>query len=336
MAFMSSNGRTIKLLRRVRLYPRTRFLIIWAPALLASAATIVLSVCLLVHAMDSRASALGIFSKLTLSTPGLNWLLVLLAAYAAGAINAVAGGGSLITFPALLAVGVPPLIANATNTIALIPSQLASAYSYRRNLKQTSGLLFVFAMPAILGGLLGAWLLLWSGDACFAQLSPWLILVASALILLKGRWGDKQSIRKEHSLDSTEAAGSPGENTGSRRILKVLCLTAIVFAVATYGGYFGAGGSFLTLAALGFAGLRNIHQMNGLKNLFSASYNSIATIVFVFAGRIDWLAAGVVIAGMVLGAITGAHLAVMLGQRRVHQLIVLIGVGAAAWVFLHH
>jgi len=293
-----------------------------------------LSACLAANAV-SWASITNLLSFHLGLPPNLfGWLLVLAAGYFAGAINSVAGGGSLLTFPALMAAGVPPLVANATNCLALVPSQLASAYGYRSKLKNISGTLATAAVPSLLGGLIGGALLLCGGETTFKNISPWLIVFACALIFVQGRMHDKTALKSEHSLDQIPMGASAHAVLRMKR-MRTAALVPIILIIATYGSYFGGGAGFLMLAALGFGGLSNIYQMNGVRSILGGVYNGVAAFVFVCAGRIDWLAAAVVISGMVLGALSGSNLALKLGPRRVQQLVIFIGLTAAVWVFQH-
>jgi uncharacterized protein len=236
----------------------------------------------------------------------------------AGAINAVAGGGTLITFPSLLAAGVLPVTANATNTVALVPGAITSMYGYRKNMGESRKLLLWTALPNIVGGLLGAKIMLWAGDSLLAMLVPWLILGATVLFLAQEPIARMISKRSESD-----------ELTGSR-----LAITLVFqFVVAIYGGFFGAGMGILQLAAFGFLGLTNIHQMNGLKNFAAILVNSIAAITFVIAGRVDWPIALAMSLGAIIGGYGGADIALRIGQKRVRQLIIAIGLGISALMF---
>jgi uncharacterized protein len=271
----------------------------------------------------------------------------------AGAINAVAGGGTLITFPSLLAAGILPVTANATNTIALVPGAITSMYGYRNDLGGSRKLLLWTALPNIVGGLLGAKVMLWAGDAVLATLVPWLILGATVLFLaqepiariIKKRSESPKGMVKVGSAETpqnqsihqptaeteakTDFEAESDQLTGSR-----LAVTLIFqFIVAIYGGFFGAGMGILQLAAFGFLGLTNIHQMNGLKNFAAILVNSVAAITFVVAGRVDWPIALAMSAGAMIGGYGGADIALKIGQKRVRQLIIAIGLGITAMMF---
>jgi len=232
-------------------------------------------------------------------------------AMAAGIINSVAGGGTLLTFPSLIWAGHSPIIANATSTVALVPGTWSSIWGYRRELENTPRRFFVLVIPSLIGGILGAALLNRTPPAVFAALVPFLILFATILFLLQ------ESIQR--LLRTGDAAQHP--------ITKQwLIATAFYqFLVAIYGGYFGAGIGILMLAALGLMGLSNIHQMNGLKNIFGSSINAVAAVYFIVVGLVDWPAALLMAAGAIVGGYGAPGLARRLGQKFVRRLVVVIG-----------
>jgi uncharacterized membrane protein YfcA len=203
---------------------------------------------------------------------------------------------------------------------------MAAAYGFRGELPTLSRCLKLFAIPALLGGLVGAKLMLWGGDKVLYRLVPWLILAASLLFLLQ-----EPIMRKIASLSAPQRS----EDEVIDSLFKHAHFVVVfVFLVSIYGGYFGAGMGILMLAALGFMGFSNIHQMNGLKNLLAASINLVATITFIFAGRIDWFVAALMATGAVLGGLFGARLALRVGQKAVRQTVIVIGFSIAGWFFL--
>jgi uncharacterized protein len=267
--------------------------------------------------------------------PPLTYAFLAAASFVAGAMNAVAGAGTLITFPTLLGAGIAPVIANATSTISLVPGSVAGAYGFRAELPSVLKTLRLFAIPSIIGSLVGAKLLLWGGDKLLETLVPWLILGASGLFLLQepiSRLLARSNTHPDNAvgqqdLDASEDNAIEGLNK------KAPIVIVFMFIVAVYGGYFGAGMGILTLAALGFMGFRNIHQMNGLKNILAASINLVATITFILAGRIDWLVALIMATGAVLGGLSGATLALRVGQKTVRRTVIFIGLSTAAFFF---
>jgi len=171
------------------------------------------------------------------------------AAALAGAVNSIAGGGTLLTFPALLALGVSPVAANATSTVALVPGSLSAFWGYRGAGGDDRGALLRFGVPSVLGGALGAFLAIRAGDSLFGRLVPWLLFGATGLFVVQ------DPLRRRFA--------SSGDQPPSRAVHAAI--VAFQFLVATYGGFFGAGIGILMLAAMGILGLRDLHQMNRLK-----------------------------------------------------------------------
>jgi len=238
--------------------------------------------------------------------------LALLAAALGSGINSIAGGGTLVTFPAIVALGVPPLVANATNTVALWPGALASLWGYRGELAGTRAWLARFTLPSLLGGAVGGWLLLATGQDRFARIVPFLVLGATVLFMLHGpvmRW---------------LGAGSHQAPAW----VFVVCQ----FAVGIYGGYFGAGIGILMLAVLGLMGHTNIHQMNGLKNWGGLCINLVAALIFAVSGVVLWPLALAMAVGGIVGGYAGARLAQRVGQEAVRRAVVVIGLAAFVWL----
>jgi uncharacterized membrane protein YfcA len=240
------------------------------------------------------------------------------AAAAGGAINAVAGGGTLVTFPTLLFFGTPPVAANATSTLALVVGTAGGVYGYRRHLEAVKPWLWRFVPASILGGLVGSALLTHTTNETFSRLVPFLILFATILFLTQG------TIRRFIRLDERAAEAKHPPLWGS---------VLFQFAVAIYGGYFGAGIGILMLASLGFIGLSNIHEMNTLKTVLSALINIVAAIWFVASGLIVWPKAGAMIAGALAGYYLGSHYSQRISQNRVRQLITVIGFALSGATF---
>jgi hypothetical protein len=247
-------------------------------------------------------------------------LLVGLAAAVGAMMNAVAGGGTLITFPALIALGVPPITANATSTVALWPGTMASMWGYRRELVGARRWAVAFAIPSFVGGIAGALLLLYTPERRFAAIVPWLILGATALFIaqrpLMGWLESRGAVRASvQNADGSLSRPSP----------------AFLFyqlGVSVYGGYFGAGAGILMLAALGLMGLTNIHQMNGLKNWGGGVMNLVAVVVFAVSGIVNWPVALAMAVGAGFGGFGGSLLAQRVGQDWVRRAIVVIGLGS--------
>ncbi|MBI5383741.1 MAG: sulfite exporter TauE/SafE family protein [Verrucomicrobia bacterium] len=243
------------------------------------------------------------------------------AAAAAGMVNAIAGGGTLITFPALLAAGAPSTVANATSTLALVFGTAGSVYGYREPIRAVKPWLRRFVPVSLLGGLLGGLLLTAIGEAVFAKLVPFLLLFATVLFMAQG------AFRRFAGF-----AEHPGAATGPH-VHRVGAAVAFQFLVALYGGYFGAGIGILMLASLGFVGLTDIHQMNGLKTVLGLLINLVAAAWFVWSGLIDWPKMGVMTAGALAGYFFGSHFSQRIPQRRVRQVITGIGLVISAVLF---
>jgi uncharacterized membrane protein YfcA len=273
--------------------------------------------------------------------------LVVLASAVAGAINSIAGGGTLLTFPALVGLGVPPIVANATSTIALWPGALGSMWGYRHELKGMRDWAIAFALPSLGGGLVGAWLLLRTPPDRFAALVPWLVLGATALFMAQGpitatvarrRADEREAGGGTREVGAFTPASAPGSSPTNRYLLPATHFSASVlayqFLVAIYGGYFGAGVGILMLAALGFAGLTNIHQMNGLKNWGGLCMNAVAAITFAFSDIVNWPVALAMALGAALGGYGGSRLAQRVAQGAVRRAIVVIGLTSGLWLLV--
>jgi len=248
-------------------------------------------------------------------------ILLIISAAAAGAINAVAGGGTLITFPALLLARTPSVVANATSTIALVFGTSGGVFGYRRQLGTVRIWLRRFVPVSLLGGLLGAMLLTASGEKVFSRLVPFLLLFATVLFVGQG------AFRRFAGFDD-QPGGTPHPHDRH-----VWIAVVFQFLVAVYGGYFGAGIGILMLASLGFIGLTDIHEMNALKTVLGSLINLVAATYFIFAGLISWPKAGVMTIGAVAGYFFGAHYAQRISQKRVRQIITAIGFTISAALF---
>jgi uncharacterized membrane protein YfcA len=251
--------------------------------------------------------------------PLADWTLLCLAAFAAGVINTLAGGGTLLTFPSLLA-AMPgqETMANATSTVALVPGSLAGAWGFRRELRGTGPWLRLLVGPSLLGGLVGALLLTGLPSEYFRALIPWLLLTASLLFMAQpamGRW-----------LQAHETVGlpSPAWRAG---------VAVFQFFVAVYGGYFGAGIGILMLSSLAFMGLGDIHRMNGVKTFLAACINGISVVVFVAENKVQWDFALIMAACAVAGGLAGARLGRRLPRPLVRWFVIAVGLGLAAYHF---
>jgi uncharacterized protein len=245
-------------------------------------------------------------------------VILFVAASAAGAINAVAGGGSFISFPALVLAGVPPIIANATNATALWPGSVASVGAYRRELAVQRQGIVLFSAISLVGGLLGALILLRTQERTFEQLIPYLLLLAT-VVFAASPWISRLTRRSD--------------GRGRERPLRRVAVLLLYFAIAVYGGFFGAGLGILTLAVLGLLGLENIHEMNALKTLQASLVNGIAVAAFVVAGVVQWPAAIVMTAGAILGGYGGAAIARRVSPQIVRWIVIAISVSLTLYFF---
>jgi uncharacterized protein len=248
--------------------------------------------------------------------PGLVEGLILLgAALLAGALNAVAGGGSFFTVPALILVGVHPVVANATSTVALWPGTVASAWAYRREVMAVKQEALALALVSTVGGVAGALLLVGTPGEVFLQVLPWLLLVATLLFT----FGHRLRARL-------------GAHAGSR--LGRLLAVALQGVIAVYGGYFGGGMGLMMLAGLALLGLTDIHRMNGLKVVLGGLINGLAVVTFVLAGVVAYRMALVMVLGAVAGGYLGASRARRLEPRHVRRFVILVGWTMTALFFL--
>ena len=235
----------------------------------------------------------------------------------AGAINAIAGGGTLLTFPALLFFNTTPIVANATSTLALVLGTAGSIFGFRQHTRAIWPWLVRFVPVSIAGGLIGSALLTHSDERIFARLVPFLILFATILFLAQG------AFRRLAKNEAEQTAGHPA----------LWIAVVFQFGVSVYGGYFGAGIGILMLASLGFLGLRDIHQMNALKNALGSLINLVAAAWFVASGLIDWPKAGVMTIGALAGYFAGAHYSQRIPQAATRRLITAIGFAISAVMF---
>ena len=251
-------------------------------------------------------------------------LIAALAALVGGVMNSVAGGGTLVTFPALVASGLSPLAANATSTVALLPAALSSMLGYRDELTGARRWALALTFPSLVGGGLGASLLLHTSNATFERVVPWLVLGATGLFLLQ-----RPLLRRARGLDAESPERIGTDSRGPRLVAQPLQL-----AVGVYGGYFGAGVGILTLALLGFLGQTNIHRMNGLKNWSGFCMNAVAAGTFAASAIVDWPVALSMTVGSVAGGYLGARGAQHLPQSLVRWMVAVIGIGSGAWLLV--
>ncbi len=262
--------------------------------------------------------------------PASTLALVVIVSAFGGGVNSIAGGGTLLTFPALIALGVPPIVANATSTVALWPGSAASIWGYRGELSGARRWAIWFALPSLLGGAVGATLLLRTPEARFAALVPWLVLAATGMFMLQGPL--LRRLRARASARRGAAAGDVAITTG--RPANGVLLAQL--AIGAYGGYFGAGIGILMLAALGFMGLANIHRMNGLKAWGGLCINAMAAGIFIVGGLVSWHIALAMAGGSIAGGYGGARVAQRVPQAWVRWAVVVVGLSSGVWLYVAH
>jgi len=233
-----------------------------------------------------------------------------------GALNSVAGGGSFIAFPALLFTGVPPIPANATNTIALWTAMAASGGAYRNRLDVPRRVMIPLLAASLVGGLAGAFLLLKTPAQTFMRVLPWLTLGATLLFAFGKKLAGRKSVI-EHEASTAALAGT----------------TLFQLCVAVYGGYFGGGMGIVMLAMLATLGMTDIHAMNALKSVLGFVINGVAVVTFIVAGAVYWKHGIVMIVGGIFGGYLGAHYALKMPQTWVRVFVVLVGTGMTVYFF---
>ncbi len=254
---------------------------------------------------------------------GVLFIAALSAALGA-AINSVAGGGTLVTFPMIVALGVDPLVANATSRLSLLTGALGGAWGYRAQLARNRSWLVPFSVPSVLGGLTGGWLVLVTGSQTFSRVVPFLVLGATVLFMVQGpvvRW-----LRRRQ--------GASGEAHQAVRAGPAFIVSQ--FLVGVYGGYFGAGMGIIMLAVLGILGFTDIHEMNGLKSWGGLLTTIAAGLLFAGGGVVLWPVAFAMAVGSLAGGYGGSLLAQRVGPVWVHRAVVAVGLGSFVWLALRY
>lgn len=251
----------------------------------------------------------------------LNGIALFIAAILGGTLNAVAGGGSFITFPTLIFAGVQPIQANATSTVALWPGSVASVGAYRDAITTPPRTMLTLGLTSVVGGALGAFLLIHTKQSTFQALIPYLLLAAT-LIFAFGN-----------------TIVSRVRSRGSKRVARpweaMAGLNAMQFIIAIYGGFFGGGIGILMLAAFSVLNFGDINNMNAVKALLASCINGIAIVLFVIAGKVEWLPAAVMIVGAVIGGYGGAAVARRLDPQLVRGFVIVVGFAMTAYFFIH-
>ena len=248
----------------------------------------------------------------------MTWSVVLicLSALAAGAVNSIAGGGTLLTFPALLAL-LGPVSANATSTVALLPGSLSAGFGYRTELRRARRHLLLLWPPSLVGGSIGALLVIRMPERVFAGAIPWLLITASVLLLLQ---------RPVQRRLAARAKSGPSRGTTA-------AVVGFQLLVGIYGGYFGAGIGILMLSSLAFMGIDDIHEMNAVKNILAATMNGVSALIFALSGVVVWKYAAIMAVAAIIGGYAGARLARRLKPEWVRAIVVTVGFLVAAWSF---
>jgi len=247
------------------------------------------------------------------------WIIIGFGAFLAGGVNALAGGGTLITFPLLTAVGLPAVAANITNTVALCPGYFGATLAQRADLKEQKRRMWLLVPAAVLGGLAGGWLLLRSGEKLFSGLVPFLILLAALLLAL----GEplRAWLRRKHDTDMSEGR------------LDWAAFPAVALA-AVYGGYFGAGLSVIILAVLGILLSGSLTKLNALKQALALATNVAAAVFFLFSGQVNWSVALVMAVCALAGGMAGGKLAGKINPNMLRWVVVTIGLVVAVTYFI--
>jgi uncharacterized protein len=238
-----------------------------------------------------------------------------LAAVGGGFVNAVAGGGTLITFPMLTAVGILPVVANITNTVALCPGYVGGTYAQRSDLKGQGRRMWLLLPTGVLGGITGGFLLLYTSDATFRRIIPYLILTAVILLAFQDRMRNWIVLRMS--------------DAGHRHLNEAWSM-ALIFPAAVYGGYFGAGLGVMMLAVLGLVLEDSLTRLNALKQSLSFSINIAAAVFFLFSGQVVWPAAIVMAAGALGGGVLGGRLAGRIKPVVLRWVVMVVGLVVAA------
>ncbi|HEX8995029.1 MAG TPA: sulfite exporter TauE/SafE family protein [Ktedonobacterales bacterium] len=268
-----------------------------------------------------------------------------IAAILAGALNSVAGGGSFISFPTLLFTGVPSIAANATNTVALWPGSLASIPPYRKDFAHERRELVIFSIVSVIGGVLGAIILLRTPQPLFQRMIPWLLLIATLIFAFgnnAAQW--LRSLRERVQPDDVadpamSETGEQREKSEAGSLTRItpgalVVVLLIQFVIALYGGFFGGGIGIMMLAGFALLGMRDIHAMNALKVVLASVINGVAIVAFAIAGAIYWPQALLMVVGSVIGGYGGAALAHRVPPRYVRWFAIAVGLIISAYFFI--
>ncbi|MBG6213099.1 MAG: sulfite exporter TauE/SafE family protein [Cryobacterium sp.] len=251
----------------------------------------------------------------------LEGVIILVAGIAAGVINVVAGAGTLITFPTLLALGVPPITANVSNTVGLVPGSIAGAYGYRRELASQWHAVGWMAVFSVVGGAVGGLLLLILPEEAFSAVVPFLLLLAAGLSAAQPRVA--RFVRRK---------APAGRETDARPVTFGLILG--ILGTGVYGGYFGAAQGVVLLAFLGILWSTDLHRANGAKNVLAGTANLISAIIFISSGTVDWVIAVLIGVGSAAGGWLGARIGRRLSAPVLRTILIVVALTAAVVLFL--
>lgn len=254
-----------------------------------------------------------------------HWLWLSVAAFIAGVLNAVAGGGSFLLFPAMLGMKMLPVQANATNTVALWPGQLTSIAAYRDDIRKNLRLAVPMGLAGLLGGTAGAVVLLNTPQTTFLHLVPWLLLIAATIFALSG----PVSRRLTRFNETRRKCATSGVPAPARRLPVFFCTIVVCF----YIGYFGAGAGFLIITLLSLFGFQDLNEINALKVVSTTLANGIAFIIFVCNGQVVWRYCLLAMVTCAIGGYTSARFARMIPQAVLRGIVIFIGFSMAAWFF---
>jgi hypothetical protein len=249
-----------------------------------------------------------------------HWIWLAVAAFLAGVLNAVAGGGSFLSFPAMLGMKILPVQANASNTVALWPGQVTSIWAYRHDIGKNLRLAWPMALAGLLGGTAGAVVLLNTPQRTFMRLVPWLLLVAALIFAASGpvsRWLQRRK----------------GARAGQMHSLRLVPIFFCTIAVCFYVGYFGAGAGFLLITMLSLFGCEDLHEINALKVVSNTMANGVAFLIFVVDGQVVWRYCLLAMVTCAIGGYSSARFAKLVPQKILRGLVVGIGLTMAAWFF---
>ena len=255
---------------------------------------------------------------MTLDMSIADYLLLFLAGMLGGVINTLAGGGSLVTFPSLMLVGVPPIIANATNTFASLGGYISGAYGLRKEIRKSKSVLVAITITATIGGLVGAWLLHQTSPTRFEKLIPWLLFLATVALIL----GPVLVTSKKES-----------ESEHDRSIVSLLVFGVLLLLVCLYGGFFNAGLGILILGYLTIAGWANVNEMNAVKLIVSSIVSVAAVCVFAFSDMLDWQLGVVVMIGTLIGGYLSAKVSLIIPAKWIRTGIIVFSLTLTIYYF---